>query len=552
MVRRPITRSYDWQFPGAERRSGLFFGQFRLITYGRGVTPTGFPCCTAVSSSALTKAWPHFFLPYLGDILVQTQVGRKGRQPMPVPVNTFISAYLQALQEGNAALFAGAGLSIPSGLADWRRLLAGLALDLGLAPDQETDLLALAQYYENARGRGRLNQVLLNEFGRKATETEAHRLLAALPIQVIWTTNYDKLIENAFLHGGRTIDVKIHPEDLALSLPGRDAVIYKMHGDLTALNEAVLTKTDFERFNESRRLFTTVLQSDLAAKTFLFIGFSFNDPNLDLIFAGMKSMLGKSLRTHYCLMRQVQRSDFETDQAYHHASTLLELKVANLALYGVQVAFLESYDQIAELLERLQLLLRRSTVFLSGAAAEYAGWEEERAVDLGRTIGKALAAHGFRVATGYGLRVGDSLVRGLLEEASRLRISSGKVLELGCLPEPSAGPSAWNKFRTEMLRISGCTIFLFGNKIGPTGRLEDASGMFDEFEIGSRQSVVPIPVGATGSVAAKLWHKVMDNFDVYVKNESLRPYYADLGDPRLSNAELLDRILRILTLLRTP
>lgn len=471
---------------------------------------------------------------------------------MPVPINVFITAYLEALREGNAALFAGAGLSIPGGLADWRRLTQGLAVELGLAADQETDMLALAQYYENVRGRGQLNQVLLNEFGRKATETEAHRLLAALPIPVIWTTNYDKLIETASLNGGRTVDVKIHPEDLALSLPGRDTVIYKMHGDLAALNEAVLTKTDFETFNERRRLFTTVLQSDLSTKTFLFLGFSFNDPNLETILAGMKSMLGKSLRTHYCLMRQVQRSDFATDREYHHASKLSELKAANLARYGVQVAFLESYSQITELLARLQTLLRRSTLFLSGTAAEYVGWEERRADALGHAIGRALVAHGFRVATGYGLRVGDSLVRGLLAEASRLGISSGKVLELGHLPEPSAGPSAWHKFRTEMLRISGCSIFLFGNKIGPTGRLEDASGMIDEFEIGTGQNVVPIPVGATGSVAAKLWRTVMDRFDAYVKNESLRPFYEDLGDPQLANAEIVDRIVKILTLLRAP
>lgn len=41
-------------------------------------------------------------------------------------------------------------------------------------------------------------------------------------------------------------------------------------------------------------------------------------------------------------------------------------------------------------------------------------------------------------------------------------------------------------------------------------------------------------------------------FDAYVKNESLRPYYEDLGDPKLANAEIVDRILEILTLLRAP
>lgn len=63
---------------------------------------------------------------------------------------------------------------------------------------------------------------------------------------------------------------------------------------------------------------------------------------------------------------------------------------------------------------------------------------------------------------------------------------------------------------------------------------------------------MPIPVGATGSVAARLWHKVMNNFDTYVKNEDLRPLYLDLGNSRLSNLELVDRIVKILTVLRAP
>jgi hypothetical protein len=72
-----------------------------------------------------------------------------------VSLEEFYKEYTQALDEGYAALFAGAGLSRPSGFVDWKELLKDIASDLRLDIDKETDLIALAQYHVNERsGRG--------------------------------------------------------------------------------------------------------------------------------------------------------------------------------------------------------------------------------------------------------------------------------------------------------------------------------------------------------------------------------------------------------------
>ena len=136
---------------------------------------------------------------------------------------------------------------------DWRGLLEGIATDLNLDVSKEADLLALAQYHQNSRGgRARINQVLIEEFNRDTVLGENHRLIASLPANSIWTTNYDGLIEQAYHAARKRLDVKTTPANLAQTLPHRDAILYKMHGDRSQPQEAILTKDDYETYNERR------------------------------------------------------------------------------------------------------------------------------------------------------------------------------------------------------------------------------------------------------------------------------------------------------------
>jgi hypothetical protein len=49
----------------------------------------------------------------------------------------FIREYTRELHNKNAAVFAGAGLSMASGYVDWKGLLRNVIQDLGLDPDKE-------------------------------------------------------------------------------------------------------------------------------------------------------------------------------------------------------------------------------------------------------------------------------------------------------------------------------------------------------------------------------------------------------------------------------
>ena len=136
---------------------------------------------------------------------------------MAVKKEELIRKYVRAIQEGNAAVFGGAGLSRPSGYVSWKELLRQMACDIELDIDKETDLVALAQYYRNRRGNNTsICQLILDTFSHEASTNENIEILARLPIFTYWTTNYDRVIEDGLINANRNPDVKSESDQLTL------------------------------------------------------------------------------------------------------------------------------------------------------------------------------------------------------------------------------------------------------------------------------------------------------------------------------------------------
>jgi len=471
-------------------------------------------------------------------------------------VKEFVRTYSEALSNHNAAVLIGAGLSIPAGLVNWKDLMRTIAADIGLDVEKEDDLVAVAQYHLNERGgRQRINQVLVSEFSGRAQITENHRILARLPIETYWTTNYDRLIEQALEDVGKRADIKTIGDNLATTLPRRDAVVYKMHGDISDPASAVVTKDDYESYSTTRRgqLFSTALRGDLISKTFLCLGFSFSDPNLDYILGRIRILLEGNRREHYCLMRKLQRSDFKTLKAFQYACTKQELQVKDLRRYGIMAVMLDCFDEFTQALKLLEQSYRSRQIFISGSACEYKPWPEHESQQFLTLLGKRFASKGLNVITGFGLGVGPHIINGVLDELEKEGTNNlGDRLTLRPFPytikDPQKRKSRWTAYREEMISRAGVAVFVFGNKAGPSGEVITADGMLEEFEIASRFGLLLVPVGATGHVAKILHQKVSDDFKKYYKNVSgLRSSLAALDQPG-TPSQLVDRILKFISL----
>jgi len=231
---------------------------------------------------------------------------------------TFIREYTRELHNKNAAVFAGAGLSMDSGYVDWKGLLRDIIQDLGLNPDKEHDLVTLAQYHCNQAGgsKTQLTQTIFNHFAGTKMPTQNHRILARLPIHTYWTTNYDKLIEKGLEEAKKVPDVKYTLKQLSVTRPDRDVAVFKMHGDVDNPADAIISKDDYEAYPIKMSAFESALRGDLVEKTFLFLGFSFTDPNIDYILSRVRVQYEQHQRHHYCIQKKVSKSTDETDDEF--------------------------------------------------------------------------------------------------------------------------------------------------------------------------------------------------------------------------------------------
>ncbi|PIO97032.1 SIR2 family protein [Pleomorphomonas carboxyditropha] len=431
--------------------------------------------------------------------------------PLSSDVTAFCRKFAKELAEGTAAIFAGAGLSASAGFVNWRQLLEPFATELGLSVDKESDhLVRFAQYSQNYKGgnRAHLNEALITAFPSLASPAINHQILARLPIQTFWTTNYDKLIETALVDARKTPDVKHTDSQLPITKPKRDAVVYKMHGDVDRPQEAVLTRDDYEAYAQKHIGFVNALVGDLTGKTFLFIGFSFSDPNLDQVLTQLRLRYQSGQREHYCFVRIPDSNDFKNNEDFIYAKARHRHFVNDLKRYNVTTLEISDYSEITEALSAIERLYRRRLIFVSGSASDFAPWGESAVNAFFRDLGAILIDNDFQIVTGFGLGVGNSLISGAIEKAySRKNLRLDNFLQVRPFPRDIADPMQraviWKKYREELLSLPGIALFLFGNKL-ENDQIVPADGVRKEFEIARMQGVEVLPVGATGSMAATL------------------------------------------------
>lgn len=437
----------------------------------------------------------------------------------------FIKKFSKTIQEGNAAVFAGAGTSVEAGFVNWKKLVQPFATELYLDIEKETDLIGLTQYYINKkRSRGSVNQEIINKFSSPDAETEVMNLLTRLPITTYWTTNYDKVIEKGLENNNRRGDIKRKTDDLAISVSDSDAIVYKMHGDVESPQNAVISKDDYERYSDKNSLFITALRGDLVSKTFLFVGFSFEDPNLESILGKVNILLGDNKREHYCIQKQVLEEEFKTSEEYAYAKIKQDLKINDLLRYGIDTVLVADYSEIPKLISEIEEEYLKNTIFISGSISNFNTiWSEEKVNQFCYNLASSLVSRNYKIISGFGLGVGSSVINGALDEIYKTKYRHvSEHLGLFPFPQYDDGEKSiaerWTDNRNQMISQAGICIFIFGNKI-VNGKVVSASGMMEEFQIAKERGKIIIPIGSTGSAAKEIFDEMKESGDYTYLND---------------------------------
>ena len=418
-----------------------------------------------------------------------------------------IKRYSEALEDGRAAIFAGAGLSASVGFVDWKGLLKNIAEELKVSIRDYTNLVDLAQYYVNeSRNTTELGQAIVNSFPTSTNPTINHEILASLPIRTYWTTNFDKLIERSLEKAGKVCDVKSSPTSLAISKVQRDAIVYKMHGDVDNPDKTILTRDQFEGYEYTHKAFLESFGYDLTNKTFLFLGLSFDDPNLRYVLKHVRMLYKNNQRRHFYILRKARQNQNESEDDYNYRRRQQELFIEDIKNYGIETVLIDDYREITEILESVKKRYLRRTVFISGAAAEYGQYGEMPIKAFIRKLSASIIHEGFRIVNGYGLGFGNEVLAGALSQLKADHKPIDGNLFMRPFPQDIPDPkSYWPQYRREIISMTGISIFLLGNKIDKdTNRLNNSSGVEAEYNISKEHGNILVPVGATGFMAKVL------------------------------------------------
>jgi SIR2-like domain len=261
------------------------------------------------------------------------------------------------LHERRCVLFAGAGLSAWGKLPTWRALLEKMAARLHeehpsrdylqklTSLISQGKLLEVADYCKGWLEKNQYYDVLTNLSKLNDQDIpEPHKIIVNLPFSSIVTTNYDKLLETAYIRSNRGFPRTLtHADtpDLGLLLFRNEFFILKAHGDIDRIDSIVLASEDYRKIIHSNPAFNEAFSALLLTKALLIVGYSISDPDFRLLVERHFTTFSGSVPERYALLSDV--SEIEEDVLLRTA--------------GIRVIRYQQHEEVVEFLKALEASL---------------------------------------------------------------------------------------------------------------------------------------------------------------------------------------------------
>ena len=238
-------------------------------------------------------------------------------------MSKFPKHMIEAIQSKECILFIGSGISVWSGLPSWENLIKQMVeflCDSGLQSKEKSeieqilldgDLLTGASLCTSLMRKGNFRDFIEEVFIKPNTKPhEIHRIIANLGPDSFITTNYDRLIDNAYqlVHDGLVLSPinNDQPIEQARILKhGASRFIFAPHGRSEKCDTIILTREDYRglKYNSKSTLMT--LQHLLISRPVLYLGFGLLDPDFLMIKDEIAATYQGGERDHFAIMPDI-------------------------------------------------------------------------------------------------------------------------------------------------------------------------------------------------------------------------------------------------------
>ena len=433
----------------------------------------------------------------------------------------FVKEIAVKCQNNEAALFLGAGMSSNAGLPSWKKLFEPLAEEIGIDLNNTSyQLYDIAQFYANNKGISQLHKKISSEINKIDETSETLDELTNIQCNSIWTTNFDKVIENNYYKKGKRTNI-IHSEENLVNVElNKNINIFKMNGDIDNLKHAIITKGDLEAYNEKHKLLLTFFKRELVVKCFLFIGYSFTDSLVLSCISELSQAFDGEHPYHYAIMKKSNDPDF--------VNFVSDLETR----YHIYTLLIEDYNEIRGILREINYFTNQQNVFISGS---YRDNDEKKLQEISMFCNKltnALYKRNLRIVNGYGYKVGYYIASAATKLMMEENVASFEKYLLMYPFDEHLTQNQKYKHREFMISKANVAIFMYGTS-------SSDSGMIEEYNIAKKDPrKIIIPIGSTGGAAKKIYDDVKTNITKY-------PYLEKVIDNLLSESNE-DKIISII------
>lgn len=289
---------------------------------------------------------------------------------MPFDPNVVPRKLIEAVQQHNLVPFIGAGVSRQAGedaFPSWWQLLDGLkarAYERGLLDTDEHEevgqlltrgqFLMAAEVLRSVFPTDEYHSILDEQFNPyNVRPAEVHRAIFKLKPPIVLTTNYDRLLEDAYANDyGRAPkvltyrDVGVAQRHMQSGRPQDRPVVFKIHGTIDEPDSIVLSERDYRDLIYRQPGYRLFLSAIFLTQTVLMLGFSFSDREIMLMLEIVRESLKHPSDPDYIFLAKGSAGPLETRRWRED--------------FGIQVIPYEASPGHPEVVELLNFLTERA------------------------------------------------------------------------------------------------------------------------------------------------------------------------------------------------